>query len=99
MAPAIVLGVVFGGLIHGGLRWRAARREKPEVESRERLAALVLYEETKAAIDALDLALRGDSSKWFVSMSESRTPSEAWHEHAEGHRATVWPRSAHRTTM
>ena len=83
MALAIVLGVVFGGLIHGGLRWRATRREKPEVQSREQLAALVLYEEMKAAIDALDLALSGDGYKWFASMSESRTLSEAWHEHGE----------------
>jgi hypothetical protein len=82
MVQAIVVGVVVtGGVIRFGLRWHAARAEERAGRSREQLAAVVLYEEMKAAISALDLALRDEHSKWLVSMSESRTLSEAWHEH------------------
>ena len=80
MVRAIVVGAVIAGLITLGLRWRVARAQERQARAREQLAALVLYEEMQAAISALDFALREDS-KWLVSMSESRTLSEAWHEH------------------
>ena len=83
MVQAILVGVMIGGSITLGLRWRAARAEEREARSRERLAAVVLHEEMKAAIAALDLALRDDDSRWLVSMSESRTLTEAWREHGE----------------
>ncbi len=83
MVLAIVVGVVIGGLATVGLRGHAARVEERHARSRERLAAIVLYEEVKAAIDAIDLALQDDSSRWFESMSESPTLTEAWCEQAE----------------
>jgi hypothetical protein len=58
MVQAIAVGVVVGGLITLGLWWRAARAEERETRRREQLAALVLYEEMKAAISALDFAQR-----------------------------------------
>jgi hypothetical protein len=79
----VVVGVVLSGVFTLCLRWRAARAEERAARSRQRLAALVVCEEMKAAINALDLALKADNSKWLVSMSESRTLSEAWHEHGE----------------
>jgi hypothetical protein len=83
MIQTVVIGVAVGGAFTLGLRWRAARAEERAARSRERLAALLVCEEMKAAISALDLALRGDDPKWLVSMSESRTLSEAWHRHGE----------------
>lgn len=81
MVPTILVGVALGGLVMLSHRWRAARAEKYEARGREQLAAIVLYEEMKAAISALDLALRHEDSRWLASMSESRTLSEAWREH------------------
>jgi hypothetical protein len=83
MVQTVVVGVVVGAIFTIGLRWRAARINERVMRSREQFAALVVREEMKSAISALDLALKGDDSKWLVSMSESRTLSEAWHEHGE----------------
>jgi hypothetical protein len=83
MIQTVILGIVIGATFMLCLRLRAARAEERAARSRQRLAALVVCEEMKAAISALDLALRADNSKWLVSMSESRTLSEAWHEHGE----------------
>jgi hypothetical protein len=83
MIQLVAVGVVSGGGFTLSVRCRAARAEQRAARSRERLAALVVCEEMKAAISALDLALRTDDPKWLVSMSESRTLSEAWHEHGE----------------
>jgi len=83
MVQAIVVGVVVGGLAALGLRWRDARAEARGARCRERLAAIVLYEEMRAAIEAIDIALRDDGSKWLVSMARSTTLTEAWREHAE----------------
>jgi hypothetical protein len=83
MIQTVVVGVVLGGAFILCLWWRAVRAEERAARSRERLAALVVCEEMKAAISALDLALKADNPKWLVSMSESRTLSEAWHEHGE----------------
>jgi hypothetical protein len=80
MAFAIVVGVVPCVLF--GL-WRRRRVTHRDAENLELLAAVVLYDEMTAAIGALDLALRNDDPKWLASMSESRTLSEAWYEHAE----------------
>jgi hypothetical protein len=81
MVLAIVVGVVVGAMFTIRLRWRAARIEERAARSREQLAALVVREEMKSAISALDFALKGHDCKWLVSMSESRTLSEAWHVH------------------
>jgi hypothetical protein len=83
MIQAVAVGVVVGAAFTVGLHWRAARVEARATHSREELAALVLCEEMKAAISALDFALREDDSRWLVSMSESRALSEVWREHAE----------------
>lgn len=83
MVQAIVVGVVIGGLITVGLQRRATRANEREARSREQLAAIVLGEEMDAAIAALDLALSDDGAKWVVSMSESKTLSEAWREHGD----------------
>jgi hypothetical protein len=83
MVLAIVVGLLIGGLTILMQGWRARRRAERAVRSREQIAALVLYEEMTAAISALDLALTADGSKWLLSMSESRTLTEAWHEHGE----------------
>jgi hypothetical protein len=83
MVQTIVVGVVVGGLAALGLRRRDERAEAREARSLERLAAIVLYEEMKAAIEAIDMALREDSSKWLVCMAESTTLTEAWLEQAE----------------
>jgi hypothetical protein len=83
MVQAIVVGVVFGGLAVLALRRHDARAEGREARRRERLAAIVLYEEIKAAIEAIDMALHDNSSKWLVSMAESTTLTEAWREQAE----------------
>ncbi len=83
MVQAIAVGVVVGGLAALGLRRRDAHAEAREARSRERIAAVVLYEEIKAAIEAIDMALHDDSSKWLVSVAESTTLTEAWREQAE----------------
>jgi hypothetical protein len=83
MVGAIVFGFVVGGLFALGLRSRATREQRREARRRERLAAIVLCEEMQSAIDALDMALRDDGSKWLVSMSQSTTLTEAWDAHAE----------------
>jgi hypothetical protein len=83
MIQAVLVGVVIAGLVTLCVRWRAARARERAARNREQLAALLLCEEMKAAISALDLALRSDDPKWLVSMSESRTLSEAWQEHGE----------------
>lgn len=44
---------------------------------------MVLHDEMTAAIYGLDLALRDDGARWLASMSESRTLTEAWHEHGQ----------------
>ena len=83
MVQAIVCGVVVGVVAALCLRWRDARAQAHQERGRERLAAIVLYEEINAAIEAIDMALRDDSSKWLVSMAESKTLTEAWREQAE----------------
>jgi len=83
MVGTILFAVVIGGLATLALRWRDRRAEKREARSRERIAAIVLYEEIKAAIDAINMALKDDSSKWLLSMSESATLTEVWREQAE----------------
>jgi hypothetical protein len=83
MIQTVAIGVVISGVYTFCLWWRAVRAEERAARSRQRLAALVVCEEMRAAISAIDLALKADNSKWLVSMSESRTLSEAWHEHGE----------------
>ena len=78
----VVLGS-FGAVLGLALWWRARLDLERAAESREQLAVIVMYGEMTAAIAALDLALRDGSSKWVVSMSESRTLSEAWRDHGE----------------
>lgn len=80
---AIVVGVVLGCVAALGLRRLDAHAIDREARHQERLAAIILYEEIKAAIEAIDMALKDDSSKWLVSMSESITLTEAWREQAE----------------
>lgn len=83
MGQAIIVGVVSGLLIALGLRSRSLRALEREAQKREQLAAVLMYAEVAAAIEALDFALRADDPKWLASMSESTTLSEAWREHAE----------------
>src|SRR5581483_10890094 len=83
MVQTIVVGVVIGVLMTLGLRLPGARARKREARGREQLAAVVLYEELKAAIDSLELALSADGSKWCVSLSQSSTLTEAWRDHGE----------------
>lgn len=83
MVLAVVVGVVIGGLTTLALRWRDARIAKRDARGRERLAAIVLYEEIAAAINAIDMALRDDSSRWLLSVSQSATLTEAWREQAD----------------
>jgi hypothetical protein len=83
MVQTIVFAGWLGSLMGLALWWRAKRAEGREAESREQLAVIVMYAEVTAAIAALDLALRDGGSKWVVSMSESRTLSEAWRDHGE----------------
>lgn len=47
------------------------------------MAAILIHEEMRAAIDGLDLALREDDARWLVSMSESATLTETWREHGQ----------------
>lgn len=82
MVAVIVFGVVVGGMTAGVLHRRRTRAKEREARSRERLAAIVLYEEVMAAIDGIDMALQGEGSKWLFSLSESTTLSEAWREQA-----------------
>jgi hypothetical protein len=83
MVLAIIVGLLIGGVTTFMHRLHKRRAAERAVRSREELAALLLYEEMTAAISALDLALTADGSKWLRSMSESRTLTEAWHEHGE----------------
>jgi hypothetical protein len=81
VVPVIGLGVFLGVLVKLGMRWRSARAASRDERERERVAAIVLYEEMSAAIGGLDLALREDGSKWLESMAQSTTLIEAWQEH------------------
>jgi len=82
MVQTIVAGVVIGGLVAILRRRRDARAKERQARSRERLAAILLYEEIEAAIDAIDMALQNHNSKWLASMSQSATLVEVWREHA-----------------
>jgi hypothetical protein len=83
MVQTFVVAGSFGAVAGLAWWWRARRAEELAAERREQLAVIVMYGEMTAAIEALDLALRDDGSKWVVSMSESRTLSEAWRDHGE----------------
>jgi hypothetical protein len=83
MVGVIVVGVVIGGLATVALCRCRAHAEARQARTRERVAAIVLYEEVKAAIDAIDMALQSGGSRWLVSMSESTTLTEAWREQAQ----------------
>lgn len=81
MVQTFVVAGSFGAVAGLAWWWRLKRAEEQAAENREQLAVIVMYGEMTAAIEALDLALRDGSSKWVVSMSESRTLSEAWRDH------------------
>jgi hypothetical protein len=73
MIGTVAVGIVFGLTAAIALRWRSRHAETRIAQRHERLAAIVLYTEAIAAIDALDLALRAEDSRWLLSMSESTT--------------------------
>jgi hypothetical protein len=83
MVGVIAVGLVIGGLATVVLRRRRALARGRQARARERIAAIVLCEEFKAAIDSIEMALQDSNAKWLVSMSESTTLTEAWREQAE----------------
>jgi hypothetical protein len=83
MVGAIAVGLVIGGMATVVLRRRRALAQERQARTRERIAAIIVHDEIKAAIDSIDMALQDSNAKWLVSMSESATLTGAWREQAD----------------